>query len=89
MERMGYGEQPYLVYRHEDTKHPHLHIVSVNVDSSGQKVDTDLYKLKSEKTRKELEIEFGLVRAEGREQKLEAIQRVAPDVVKYGVSETK
>lgn len=89
MERMGYGSQPYLVYRHEDTRHLHIHIVSVNVDWNGNKVDTDLYKLRSEKARKELEIEYGLVRAEGREQKLESIQRLTPEVVKYGVSETK
>jgi hypothetical protein len=89
MERMGYGNQPFLVYRHEDTKHPHVHIVSVNVDWSGNKVDTDLYKLRSEKARKELEVEYGLVRAQGREQKLEAIRRVAPEVVKQGLSEIK
>jgi hypothetical protein len=31
MDSMGFGEQPYLVYRHRDMPHPHLHIVTVRV----------------------------------------------------------
>src|SRR5690348_404811 len=30
MEKIGFGEQPYLVYRHYDAGHPHVHIVSTN-----------------------------------------------------------
>src|SRR6478672_2015708 len=28
MSRIGFGNQPYLVYRHDDTNHPHIHIVT-------------------------------------------------------------
>src|SRR5690349_21729767 len=28
MQRLGFGEQPYLVYQHFDAGHPHIHIVS-------------------------------------------------------------
>ena len=28
MERMGYGEQPYIVFKHKDISREHLHIVS-------------------------------------------------------------
>ncbi len=28
MDRIGFGDQPYLVYQHKDANHPHMHIVS-------------------------------------------------------------
>lgn len=35
MEKIGFGEQPYLVYRHYDAGHPHLHIVTLKVRLMG------------------------------------------------------
>jgi len=37
MEKMGYGEQPYLVFKHEDIKRTHLHIMSSRVDINDEK----------------------------------------------------
>ena len=39
MERMGYGDQPYIVYKHSDTHNVHLHIVSICVDENGRRLD--------------------------------------------------
>ncbi|GAB4044305.1 relaxase/mobilization nuclease domain-containing protein [Spirosoma jeollabukense] len=64
MERLGYGEQPYLVYRHEDTHHPHIHIVSVSVDYQGKKISDSHQQRRSNAIRKALEKEYNLVEAE-------------------------
>jgi Relaxase/Mobilisation nuclease domain len=38
MEGMGLGEQPYVVYRHYDTPHPHMHIVAARIDTAGRRI---------------------------------------------------
>ena len=38
MERMGYGNQPYIVFKHKDIDRQHLHIVSLRVDEHGRKI---------------------------------------------------
>ena len=55
MDRMGYSDQPYLVYKHEDIDRHHLHIVSVRVNENGKKLDDSYEKRRSEKICKELE----------------------------------
>lgn len=35
MDGIGFGEQPFLVYRHDDTHHQHMHIISTKVKSDG------------------------------------------------------
>ena len=44
MERMGYGNQPYIVFKHKDISREHLHIVSLRVDEKGHKI-SDSYDL--------------------------------------------
>lgn len=34
LERMGYGNQPYMVYKHEDIDRHHMHIVTIRVDET-------------------------------------------------------
>lgn len=62
MEQIGFGEQPYLVYLHEDTHHPHVHIATTNIRADGKRIDIHgiAYKL-SEGARKSLERKYGLV----------------------------
>jgi hypothetical protein len=38
MTEAGYGTQPYLIYRHDDTSHPHMHVVTVSVDANGRHI---------------------------------------------------
>ena len=64
MERLGYGNQPYVIVKHEDIDRHHVHIVSVNVDEKGKRIDRDFLFRRSERIRKELEKEFNLHPAE-------------------------
>ena len=64
MERLGYGNQPYVIVKHEDINRHHVHIVSVNVDEKGKRIDRDFLFRRSERIRKELEKEFNLHPAE-------------------------
>jgi hypothetical protein len=68
MEKIGFGDQPYLVYKHADAAHPHLHIATTNMKADGKRIDIHgIGRTLSETARKELEKEFKLVKAEGRQ----------------------
>jgi hypothetical protein len=68
MEKIGFGDQPYLVYKHTDAAHPHLHIATTNMKADGKRIDIHgIGRTLSETARKELEKEFKLVQAEGRQ----------------------
>ena len=60
MQKMGYGNQPYIVYLHEDIDRRHIHIVSTCVNENGEKI-ADAYEWnRSMKACRELEQMFGL-----------------------------
>lgn len=91
MTRIGFAHQPYLVYRHYDAGHPHIHIVSTNIERDGKRIS--LHRLganQSEQARKAIEIEFNLVKAEGRgsDERI-AIKPLNALKIVYGKSETK
>ena len=63
MRRMGFGDQPYIVYRHNDIGREHLHIVSVRVDETGRAISDSYEHGRSMKVCRELERQFDLVPA--------------------------
>ncbi len=63
MEKMGYGDQPYVVFMHEDTGRRHIHIVTTCVDENGRRIFRDYEKRKSMEACRELEQKYGLVNA--------------------------
>ncbi|OXA78675.1 Relaxase/Mobilisation nuclease domain-containing protein [Flavobacterium aquidurense] len=91
MEKIGFGKQPYLVYQHYDAGHPHLHVITNNIQRDGKRIDLHLLGIrKSEPARKEIEETFGLVKAEGRKTKEQiSLQPIANRKVEYGKAESK
>ena len=61
MEALGYGNQPYIVFKHNDIAREHIHIVSLRVDSRGQKINDKFEKRRSKKITDALEKRFGLI----------------------------
>jgi len=91
MDKIGFGNQPYLVYHHFDAAHPHVHILTTSIQDNGKRIPLhNIGRNQSEKARKEIEDMFNLVRANEKD--------VAKDVLldprmlekaSYGKSETK
>jgi hypothetical protein len=91
MDLIGFGGQPYLVYRHLDAAHPHLHLVTTNIQADGRRINLhNIGREKSEPARKAIELAYGLVRAEDQRQaKKLPLQPVKLEQAQYGKSETK
>lgn len=60
MEKMGYGDQPYIVFRHDDIRRSHIHIVSVRVDRDGKKIGSAFEARRSMKILREIERKYRL-----------------------------
>ncbi|HAO06233.1 MAG TPA: relaxase, partial [Chryseobacterium sp.] len=60
---MGYGEQPFVVFKHTDIDRTHIHIVSVCVDEQGKKISDKFEKMRSMKVCRELEKQHNLIPA--------------------------
>jgi len=91
MEKIGFGHQPYLVYQHHDSGHPHIHLVSINVQRDGRRIDMqNIGKNRSEPARKEIEERFGLVKAQGNKNSTDfTLKPIISQKIQYGRSESK
>ncbi|SCY75151.1 Relaxase/Mobilisation nuclease domain-containing protein [Flavobacterium anhuiense] len=67
MREMGYGEQPFVVFKHTDIDRSHIHIVSVCVDESGKKISDKFEKMRSMNICRELERKHELIPATDKE----------------------
>lgn len=89
MDKIGFGQQPYLIYQHHDAGHPHLHIATINVQANGKRIAmNNIGKDKSESARKEIEQSFNLVKAEDHKKIFYRPEPVSAKV-QYGKAETK
>ena len=79
IEKMGYGNQPFVVYKHEDIDRHHLHIVTLAVDEQGKKINDGNNFYRSKHITREIEQKYGLLPAE-RQRTKEAfrLQKVQP-----------
>lgn len=71
LDKLGFGEQPYIIYKHEDIYRHHIHIVTVNVNEQGKRLDQSFLFRRSKKITNELEEKYGLHKAQR--------EKVSPD----------
>lgn len=91
MDKIGFSEQPFLVYQHHDAGHPHIHIISIKVRADGSRIDMqNIGRNQSEKARKEIEISYGLVQAQKHKTDNELTEKpINASKVEYGRTDTK
>lgn len=63
MKDLEYSEQPYAVYRHFDKEHPHVHIVSSQINHLGKKINDSHIKRRSYKISRQLEEKYQITKA--------------------------
>lgn len=61
MEALGYGKQPYIVFKHNDIAREHIHIVSLRIDGEGKKINDKFEKRRSKKITDALERKYNLI----------------------------
>ncbi len=61
METLGYGKQPYIVFKHNDIAREHIHIVSLRVDGEGKKINDRFEKRRSKQITDTLERKYDLI----------------------------
>ena len=72
MEKMGFGDMPYLIVKHEDIDRHHIHIVALRVRQDGTAISTKNNYYRSKEITRELERKYGLHTAEH--------QKISPDM---------
>ena len=64
LDKLGFGEQPYVIYKHEDIDRHHIYIVTVNVNEEGKRLNQDFLYRRSKKITTELEEKYNLHKAQ-------------------------
>ena len=72
MEKMGFGDMPYMVYKHMDIDRHHLHIVALRVDTDGRCISDKNNFYRSKDICRELEQKYNLRSSER--------QKITPDM---------
>ena len=84
IEKMGIKDTQYIIGRHFDKEHPHIHITFNRIDNNGKTISDRNDRFRSEKICKELTIKYGLYFAGGKEQVKEHRLK-EPDKTKYEI----
>ncbi len=91
LEKIGFAEQPYLLYQHFDAGHPHIHLVTTNIKPDGKAINLNyMGQNQAQAARKEIEIAYGLVQADRQqEREVKHLKPVNVERALYGRVETK
>ena len=72
LEKLGFGEQPFIIYKHADIARHHIHIVTVNVNEQGKRLNQDFLFRRSKRITTELEEKYHLHKAQ--------CEKITPDM---------
>lgn len=86
MQRMGITDTQYMIVRHTDTEHPHLHILYNRVKYNAKLVRSHNEKIRSVAVCKAMKQKHGLTFSEGK-QNVKTEKLHDPDKVKYAIYE--
>ena len=84
MEKMGIKDTQYIIGRHFDKEHPHVHIAFNRIDNNGKTISDRNDRFRSEKICKELTTKYGLYFSDGKE-KVKEHRLKEPDKTKYEI----
>lgn len=84
MKKMGYKDTQYIIARHHDTDHPHIHLVINRIDNNGKRISDQNEKLRNVKICMELTKKHGLYIASGKEN-VKEYRLKEPDKTKYEI----
>ena len=84
MEKMGIRDTQYIIGRHYDKEHPHVHIAFNRVDNHGRTISDRNDRYRSERICKELTRKYGLYFANGKEQ-VKTHRLKEPDKTRYEI----
>lgn len=84
MDKMGYRNTQYIIVRHHDTDHPHIHIVINRIDNNGKRISDQNERQRNTRVCMELTKKYGLYVASGKENVKEHRLK-EPDKTKYEI----
>ena len=87
LRRLGYGDQPFIVFKHRDIAREHIHLVSTRVRHDGRKIRDTMEHVRSTRIMRSLEAKFGLMPS-GHSQKKEGVS-AQPSAVEVGTGDIK
>ncbi len=82
MERMGIRNTQFIIARHFDKEHPHVHIAYNRIDNDGNTISDRNERLRSTRICKELTLKYGLYMSNGKEN-VKRNRLKEPDKTKY------
>lgn len=91
MEGIGFGSQPYLVYEHNDSGHPHVHVVTSSIRDDGTSINFhNIGRKESSIARKAIEKKYQLIEAERQlKEERDAVRPLNVEKLQYGKTQTK
>ena len=71
LRRLGYGDQPFIVFKHRDIAREHIHLVSTRVRHDGSKIRDTMEHVRSTRIMRSLEAKFGLMPSSPSQKKMD------------------